>query len=210
MANNLKYMSRDFSVETPTGLIEHETPLLPDLREILVFRQKFMQLSDYYVSPNFNEPSTVISAPTAYCCGDTIRQDVGGRCVRWERTWARVPDSYEKAGGIYRKVFPGLSAAGRDPTEWPVRVTVVRDFFLCGDFGVFAQWQDIPVNKAFQPYEDGDVWRNTDILDDTTTPTEADYIAMIVAGTPVLLEDSKVYPWFGSVYVREELYAPAS
>ena len=230
MGNNVKYRSGNFDLAIPVGLMTEDTPLMPDLNLRLIFRQKLWQSATTYETPPYNDPlygfpNFVNGVPnaTAFCCGDGPRRDVNGNIFEFERSFALVPPAYERSGGIYQYTFPGLSSATRDPWPWPSRVTVQRTFFLCGNNGVFTQWQDIPIQKSFQPYLDN-IYQFVNLLDDTTTPTEADYLAAVTSNVPLglegtrvnsqgvvelLIEDSKICQWFGSIYVRDELWAPA-
>jgi hypothetical protein len=208
--SHVKYRSGSFTLATPVSALRNESPLLPELNDILIFHQDFMQLGQNFVAQDYNTPNPDLVTP-AYLFDESPREDIGGGVVKWTRSWVRIPSSYGKAGGVYPYIFPGF-ADGRNPFQMPVAMQITRDFFLCGNFGMFASWQNIPIIKAFQIYKDGDPTQiltpqigdsSNYILDDTTTPTLADYQAMIAAGTPLQVEDSKVTNFRGGVYMRE-------
>jgi len=48
MGNNIKYMSGDFTAATAVGALRNESPLLPELNDVLIFKQDYMQfISDF-------------------------------------------------------------------------------------------------------------------------------------------------------------------
>lgn len=208
MSNNLRYRSGDWTVATPIGLLRHESPLLPFSNEVLVFQQDFVQLAANFIAQDFNTPNPDLLGATAYLIDESPREDYKGNAVKWTRSWARVPASYDMPGGIYQFQFPGFDP-GREPIVLPVALTIHRDFFLCGNFGAFTQWQDIPINRGLIIFDGGDITDKTDILSSTTTPALADYQALVLAGNTIQIEDSKITPWRGSVFVREDYFVKA-
>jgi len=206
--SNIKYRSGDFTVAKAIGGYRHESPLLPFSNEVLVFHQDFMQLSGSFVALDYNTINTDIGGGTAYLINESPREDVGGLCVRWTRSWARVPSTYDMPGGVYLYEFPGFDT-GRDPIVLPVALTIHREFFLCGNNGVFTQWQDIPINPGLKIYEDGDPTQKTNILSSTSTPTLSAYQAWVNSGTAIQIEDSKIVPWRGSIFVRDDYLVTA-
>lgn len=209
MANNVRYRSGDWTLAAPVGAIRDESPLLPFSNEQLVFHQDFVQKRLNFVPLDYNSISPDIPGfKPAYLIDESERQDYGGNSIKWTRSWARIPDSYDMPGGVYLYQFPGFDT-GRIPIVLPVALTIHRDFFLCGNNGAFAQWQDIPINRGFFVYEDGDITQKTDTVSDTSTPTQSDYETMINNGTPIQIEDSKITPWRGSIFVREDYFVIA-
>jgi hypothetical protein len=208
MGNNIKYRSRDWTVATPIGTIRHESPLLPFSNEVLVFHQDFVQLNAYYVALDYNTQNLDIGGNPAFLIDEGPREDYRGNVVKWTRSWARVPSSYDMPGGVYQYQFPAFDT-GRLPIVLPVALTIHRDFFLCGNNGTFTQWQDIPINRGLIIYEDGDITQKTDTLSDTSTPTLADYQAMVNSNATIQIEDSKITPWRGSIFVREDYFVIA-
>lgn len=209
--SNIKYRSGDFSEATPIGGIRHESPLLPFLNSVLLFHQDYVQKEVNFAALDYNSPHPTI-VPTVYLINESPREDYGGNCVRWTRSWARIPASYDMPGGIYNFQFPGFST-GREPIVLPVALTIHRGFFLCGNFGLanggYAQWQDIPITRGLNIYEDGDPAEKTDTVSPTSTPSLADYQALVNAGTPIQIEDSKITPIFGSIFVRDDFFVNA-
>lgn len=206
--SNIKYRSGDFTVAKQIGAMRHASPLLPFSNEVILFEQDVVQRAEYFVALDYNTLSLDIAGAPAYLINESPRQDYTGNCLRWTRTWARVPSTYDMPGGIYQYQFPGFDT-GRPPIVLPVALTIHREFFLCGNNGAFAQWQDIPINQGLKPYEDGDITQKTDTLSDTSTPTLAAYQAWVNAGTPIQIEDSKITPIFGSIFVREDFFTVA-
>lgn len=208
MPNNIAYRSGDFTQAIPVGILRHESPLLPFSNEVIVFHQDYVQLGAYFVALDYNSINLDIAGATAYLINESPREDFGGNCVKWTRSWARVPDSYDLPGGVYQFQFPGFDT-GRQPIVLPMALTIHRDFFLCGNHSAFTQWQDIPINRGLIIYEDGDITQKTDTLSDTSTPTLATYQALVNAETPLQIEDSKITPIFGSIFVREDYFVKA-
>ncbi len=205
--SNIKYRSGDFTVATAVGGIRHESPLLPFLNEVIIFHQDFVQLEANFVALDYNTPHPTIN-PTAYLINESPREDFGGNCVRWTRTYARVPSTYDMPGGSTQFEFPAFQP-GRQTIVLTADITVHREFFLCGNHGVFPEWQDIPVNPALAPYNSGDITLRTDTLSSTTTPSLAVYKAWVNSGTPIQIESSRIYSAFGSIFVRDDLFVNA-
>ena len=91
---------------------------------------------------------------------------------------------------------------------------ILRDFFLCGNFGTFTSWQDIPIIRGFRPYDlqddpadisqdSGNSLRDPSGSDLGTSPSLSDYKALIASGGFIDVEDSKVVNWRGGIYMRE-------
>lgn len=223
--SNIKYRSGNFTVATPVGILRNESPLLPELNDVLVFHQDFVQLAANFVRLDYNTPNPDLLGDTAYLFNESPREDYGGNCVKWTRSWSRIPISYGKAGGTYPYPFPAFSTSvqntSREVLEIAVAMEILRDFFLCGEFGALTSWQEIPIIPAFRPYliqADGDTTitsTDTDsrgfLLSDPnpsiptlgTSPSIADYKAMIAAGTIIDVQDSKVTNFRGGIYMRE-------
>jgi hypothetical protein len=208
MGNNVKYRSRDWTVATPIGGIRHESPLLPFSNEVLLFHQDFVQLAAYFVALDYNTINLDIADAPAYLINESPREDYGGNCLRWTRSWARVPSSYDIPGGIYQYEFPGFDP-DRDPIVLPAALTIHRDFFLCGNNGVFPQWQDIPVNLGLRIRDTDGFVVSPRLLDVDTSPTLAEYQALVNAGEVIQIEDSKIVPIFGSIFVRDDFFVKA-
>ncbi len=206
--SNIKYRSGDFTLATQIGAMRHESPLLPFLNEVILFHQDVVQRAEYFEALDYNTISADIGGTTAYLINESPREDYGGNCLKWTRTWARVPSAHYIPGGIYQYQFPGFDG-GRDPMVFGVKLTIHRTFFLCGNHGAYTQWQDIPINEGLKPYDDGDITQKTDTLSSTSTPTLATYQAWVNAGTPIQIEDSKITPIFGSIFVREDFLVNA-
>jgi hypothetical protein len=203
--SNVKYRSGDFTIAKAVGGIRHESPLLPFLNEVLIFHQDFMQKEANFEALDYNTINADIGGNTAYLINESPREDAMGNCVRWTRSWARIPTTYDMPGGIYQFEFPGFDP-GREPIVIGVKLTIHREFFLCGNNSPsgFAEWQDIPINQGLKIYEDGDPTEKTNILSSTSTPSLAAYKALVTGGDTIQIEDSKITPWAGSIFVRED------
>lgn len=210
MTNNVKYRSGDFSKATPIGVIRNESPLLPFSNEVLIFHQDFVQLASAFVALDYNTPNPDIGGRTAFLIAESPREDFGGRCVKWTRSWARVPDSYNMPGGNYQYQFPGIASKNslRSKFTTAAKLTIHRDFFLCGNNGVanggYSQWQDIPATPGFRIQNA--LPEDPDTLDVDTIPSAEEYLALVANGTPIQIEDSKILPWQGSIFVRENYF----
>lgn len=224
MGNNVKYVSGDWTVAKAMGILRNESPLLPELNDVLIFHQDYVQRLDYFAALDYNTPNPDLLGPTAYLFNESERQDFGGNRVRWTRSWVRIPNSYGKAGGSYPYAFPGFdSGAAVGSRDSGVRklvaMEILRDFFLCGNFGTFTSWENIPIIQAFQPYDiqadPTDISAFTDTLRDPsgsdagTSPSLSEYKAMIAAGAVIDVQDSKVTNFRGGVYMRERFTVKA-
>jgi hypothetical protein len=216
--SNIKYFSGDFTVAMPVGILRNESPLLPELNDVLIFHQDYVQLLSSWGAQDYNTLNPDLLGAPAYLFNESEREDFGGGVVRWTRSWARVPSSYGKAGGTYPYPFPGFdspsTSASRDVIKKPVAMEILRDFFLCGLGGVFDSWQEIPIIPAFQPYEiqadPADITCFTDTLRDPdgagdlgTFPSISQYKARVAADEILDVEDSKVTNFRGGIYMRE-------
>lgn len=211
-APNLRYRSGDFTVAMPIGGVRTESTLLPELNDVLVFHQDYVQRTDFFIALPYNFANFNFGfGDPGFLFEESPREDYGGGCIKWTRSWVRVPNSYGKAGGIYPYIFPGFG--NRNPFRYPVAMEITRDFFLCGTGGVYSSWQDIPIQKGFQvlldPADPSSIVNPSDdassnyFLDDTTSPTDTAYAAMIAAGQTIQVEDDKVTNFRGGVYMRE-------
>lgn len=224
MANNIKYMSGDFTVATAVGALRNESPLLPELNDVLIFHQDYVQFFNDFVALPYNtlNPDLV---DEAYLFDESPREDIGGGVCKWTRSWVRIPDTYGKAGGTYPFTFPGFETADTSstsvPKKKPVAMEITREFFLCGTYGAYSSWQDIPIIPATKFYEiqtgstdtsvasgdvNGPMVRDpgTDGPDDLgTSPSLTEYKAMIAAKSTIQVEDSKISNFRGGVYMRE-------
>ena len=223
--SNVKYRSGDWTVAKPIGILRDESPLQPELKDVLVFHQDYVQLLAYWQKLDYNSINPELAGDPAYLFNESEREDYGGLCVRWTRSWVRIPQSYGKAGGTCPYAFPGFDAAtdfgSREPGQKKlVALEILRDFFLCGNFGAFASWQDIPVIPQFQPYDIDtadltdisafvDTLRDASGSDPGTSPSLSEYKAMIANGGIIDVQDSKVTNFRGGVYMRERFTVKA-
>src|ERR1035437_607094 len=150
--SNIKYRSCDFTQATPVGGLRNESPLLPELNDVLIFHQDQMIRTDLFYALPYNSLNPNLF-DAAYLFDESPREDIGGNISKWTRSWARIPSSYGKSGGIYPYVFPAFDGTpGRNARRSPVAMEIWRDFFLCGNSGAFSSWQQIPIQRAFAPY----------------------------------------------------------
>ena len=218
--SNVKYRSGDFTVDMPVGLLRNESPLLPELNDVLIFHQDFMQRADCFTALPYNSIYPGLLNP-AYLFDESPREDIGGNIFKWTRSWVRVPSSYGKAGGVYPYTFPAFDGTpGRNARKVSVAMEITRDFFLCGRSGVYGSWQDIPITRAFIPYRvnEDDPTDQTNILafvhgqqddaladDGSTWPTLSQYKSLISTNQRLIVEDDKVTNFRGGVYMRERM-----
>ena len=218
--SNVKYRSGDFTVDMPVGLLRNESPLLPELNDVLIFHQDFMQRADCFTALPYNSIYPGLLNP-AYLFDESPREDIGGNIFKWTRSWVRVPSSYGKAGGVYPYTFPAFDGTpGRNARKVSVAMEITRDFFLCGRSGVYGSWQDIPITRAFIPYRvnEDDPTDQTAVLaftagqqddaltdDGDTWPTLTQYRNLIKSQVRIVVEDDKVTNFRGGVYMRERM-----
>ncbi len=216
--SNVKYRSGDYTAARPVGGLRNESPLLPELNDVLIFHQDYQQRTDLFVALPYNSMNPDLITP-AYLFDESPREDIGGNVSKWTRSWARIPTSYGKAGGVYPFTIPPFDGTpGRPAKKLPMAMEIWRDFFLCGNSGVYSSWQQIPITKAFAPYyvNTDDPTDNNAILawthgsfdgaladDGTTWPTLSQYRGWINSGARLQVEDDKVSNWRGGIYMRE-------
>lgn len=220
MSYQVKYRSGDFSGPVAIGAPRYEEPLLPDYNGILLVHQDYMQkLPVTAASLNTTYPGDGVTGAdsTFYLVNEGPREDAGGYNVKWTRTWARIPNSHVKPGGVYYYAFPGLDSTGRPPTQpRPVWSQIQRDFYLVGTGGSYTDFAALVAGELIQAqqYNGGgdayDIRSSSEIyLDSTTSPTETEWRALIAAGSTIVPEDSKIYQWQGNIFVRDTIYIPA-
>lgn len=169
--------------------------------------------------------------PTFILVEEGPLQDAGGaRMVTWQRTYAKIPDSYTEPGGSYSYNFIGFvgqfglnetTITGRERFTRATPVHVIRDFFLVdpitghsGGAGTLVNpydiWESIPVVDQYEYYYSTanlkvDYIADSPPLTVATTPSRTAYDALVAAGTLIAVEQSKLTRWFGLIYMRETL-----
>jgi hypothetical protein len=220
MANNVKYRSGNFTTATQIGAYRDEEPLLPDYNGVLVRRADFMQLWSSFVALDLN---TVLADDTRFKLVDeSPHEDVGGGHVKWTRTWARIPNTHYKPGGVYYYSFPGLDLVRDVTAQMPVWAKIKREFYLVGPGGTYATFEALVAAKLVRAQQyyltnkgpsailSGDSGSALDyVLRPSTTPTDSDWATFIANNDVIVAEDSKIDRWMGNIFFVNTIYIPA-
>lgn len=120
--------------------------------------------------------------------------------------------------------FTATDDPGRRPLTESVTSRLLHEYFLVGANGQYDAASDIPAIAAqtyrygayFGVNAGGDLpdkllWPATTILGavNGTSPTKEAYQALVVAGTEIVAEDSKLRRWRGNIYERVTRYVKA-
>jgi len=219
---NVPYASGDYTVATACSLPVFDAPFKEDgIKEQYILRQDFMQLLSAYVPLDLDTPHPDYS--DFILVEESEQRDVTGGRVRWTRTYAKVPDAYEKEVDTVTFTFPGKSGLvtggvvgyggsdnGRLPLPKTVDYTRARAFFLNPAPG------DLPILKQFQVtygvQEEPTAYLNDNATNpnyDDTAPSRTEYEALVAAGEQLITQDSARRIWMGNIYMRETIYVTA-
>ena len=155
------YTDGDFTVATPVGIPVFSSPI-PTLSDEFVLVQDFVQLR-----ANVGEPALGTAHPSSGQTPDYSnymlvkegpKQDMGGGLVKWSRTYARIPFSWD-SWESYSYTYPGSSpygaissmGIGRFPLTLPVVARVRHDYFaVAGSAGTstYSSAGSIPYIRA--------------------------------------------------------------
>jgi hypothetical protein len=225
MSATIPYVSGDFDIAEPITQLVFSEPF-PGVNIAYVLTQEFMQNRSEWMPLPLNTPHPAYTE--FLLVEESPLQDTGiAGVVKWTRTYAKVPASYDEPGGNYTYNFIGFvgsfginvtTVSGRERFAKNVPVKVVRDFFLVDAAGnpggpVYDMWQNIPVNEAQRysftsaPELDVDYIADSPPLAEATLPSRTEYEALI--GTYIAAETSRLARWMGQIYVRETLYIKA-
>ena len=192
----------------------------PGINVDYILKQRFMQPLINWEPTDLNTPHDDYA--DFLLVEESPLQDASAGLVTWERTYAKVPDTYSEPGGNYAYNFIGYfgafglnvtTATGRERFVRTVPMRIQRDFFLV-DGDTIPTPFDIPVVEAQKYYSvdedvEVDYLGDSDILANETTPSRTDYQAMIAAGDEIVAEDSRLTRWMGNIFMRETLYIKA-
>lgn len=226
MSATIPYVSGDFDVAEPISQLVFSEPFA-GVNISYVLTQQFMQARSEWMPLPLNTPHPAFTE--FLLVEESPLEDTGvAGVVKWTRTYARVPASYDEPGGNYTYNFIGFigefginvtTVNGRERFAKNVPVKVVRDFFLVdpatGIPGgpVYDEWENIPVNEAQRynfggiPELDVDYLGDSPPLASATEPNRTEYEALI--GTYIAAETSRLSRWMGQIYMRETLYIKA-
>ena len=218
---NLRYTSGDFSSPGAVSLPVFDAPFKEDGINIdYVLTQDFQQNLASFAREALDTAHP--DYPDFILVQESELRALSGGKVQWTRTYAKLPEAYEKARGNFNFTFPGKSglvtgvavgyggsADGRLPLAKTVPVIIAREFYLTTDPEL-----DIPILDKFKVLY-GD--QNTEWLNDTsgpgtpfdTNPTRTEYEAMVTAGDRLIAQDSTWDVWLGNIHVRETFYVRA-
>lgn len=219
-AGNWPVDADGYAIPTPTGPPRYDEPLLPDYNGILTLQQDCISnlpLKSAALNTTYPGDGITPAQGDFYLVDETKREPDGDYTVRFTRTWARIPNAHTKPGGVYYYSFPGLAsstARTQFTQQMPVWAEVHRRFFLVGAGGAYATFADLVAGelvKAQAYYRDNiyDTLTPEDALDDTTTPTEAEWLDFIANGQTIVAEDSKITRLFGNIFAVDTIYIPA-
>lgn len=158
-------------------------------------------------------------------------QNLGGDIVQWTRTYAKNPaawdneGSYSEPGGTMAYAFIGFvgvtginvdAVTGRERQVQTVGVRLHREFFLTGPGQTYEDPNDIPIIEEQEYFygdpSDGlktDFLGDSPPLDEETTPSRTEYVAMITGGDEIPVQASVVTRWMGNIFMRETRYVLA-
>jgi hypothetical protein len=220
---NVPYASGDFTVATPCSWPVFAAPFKEDgINVDYILTQDFMIKGANFARLALDTPHP--DYPDFLLVEESEQRDVTGGRVRWTRTYAKLPDDYEKPKGNFQFTFPGFSGLvyggivgfggsdeGRLPPAKTVPVIIARAFYLTNDpetdipmfekFVVTYGGNDLPVDYV------NDNASNPNFAD--TTPSRTEYDALKAAGDRLIAQDSTWDVWMGNIYVRETFYVKA-
>jgi hypothetical protein len=199
------YIDGDFTAPTACSVPVFSSPIRATLAEY-VFTQEFMILRTYFKAGKLNDrhPNTDPYYNGFYLVAEGPRQDVGGGVVKWQRTYAKVPDQHNEyesyaypfigfIGSLINNNLasgPTTTATGRGRITHLVTSRVQHDYFLVG-VGAYQTAGDIPTLKALRYF-----------AGDDPTPQEAieaDFIMDTTGPIPGTSPDRTTYnSWIGN------------
>lgn len=229
MSAKIPYISGNFHTAVAAGPTLFSAPF-PGISSAYLLRQRFMQDIEFWGALPLNTPHPAFTQ--YYLVEESPLDDSGvAGIVSWNRTYARVPDSYNEPGGNYAYNFIGFfgvfginvtTITGRDRFTRNVPVKVVKDFFLVdADTGtpggdIYDDWTNIPTIPALRYYYASNPELDVDALADSppfsvaTTPSRTQYQDLIDADAfNVVVEESRLTRWMGNIYMRETMYVKA-
>lgn len=223
------YISGDFTVAEAIDQPKVSEPF-PGVAVAYVLTQDFMQLREDWAPLPLNTPHDDPAYTDYLLVQESALTDVGCGVVRWTRTYAQVPDTYNEPAGNYNYNFIGFigvwginvtAVTGRDRFSRNALAKMQRDFFLVdANTGsstgpVYDDWANIPIIEqqryfyGSNPELDVDYLADSPPLTEATTPSRTEYQDMIDSGAYIAAESSRLARWMGNIYVRETIYVKA-
>ena len=195
------YIDGDYTVATPIDLPSFSSPI-PATSKQYVLKQEFVQFKNNFQPLAFNTPH--IDYPTFVLVAESDLQDQTGGVVKWTRTYALTPDSYDDwETTSYNYIgYVGVIAAAGDTIvtnvsgrlRFPLRVEsrIHHDFFLVGTGQTYTAAGQIPViqAQAYRYWTAGHFWVDTDYVAGgpgfigSTVPTRAPSATTALANDP--------------------------
>src|SRR6266487_1082857 len=139
------FVDGDFDTAQPTGIPVFSSPIRATTAEYS-FTQEFMMSRKRFVATTLGTQHPSAGMTPNYSnyvlCAEGPRQDVGGGMIKWQRTYARVPDAYDE---FESRSYPfigyvgacsvgnqgaSVTATGRPRITHTVNCRVHSDFFL--------------------------------------------------------------------------------
>ena len=96
---------------------------------------------------------------------------------------------------------------GRDAETQVVNCRIVYDYFMPGVTAGISKPSDIPDIEALWILDN--TGRRTHTLSGNTTPNTTDYLALVAAGTQIVIERSTLSRWRGNIWERVTRYVRA-
>ena len=96
---------------------------------------------------------------------------------------------------------------GRDAETQVVNCRIVYDYFMPGLTAGISKPSDIPDIEALWILDN--TGRRTHTLSGNTTPNTTDYLALVAAGTQIVIERSTLSRWRGNIWERVTRYVRA-
>lgn len=222
------YIARDFTTAEAIDQPQFSEPF-PGVAVAYVLQQTFMQLRANWVPLPLNTPHPDALLTDYLLVEEGALSDQSGGVVRWTRTYAKLPASYNEPAGNYNYNFIGFigvwgigvtAVTGRERFSRNVLAKTQRDFFLVDpNTGsptgpTYDDWVNIPqISALLYYYETPDL--AVDYLGDSpplvtaTTPSATEYKDLIAAGAYIAAENSRLSRWKGNIYVRDTIYVRA-
>lgn len=200
------------------------------------FEQPFEHRADRYVFRQTwfqaQASRTVVALNTAHptltdyvLVGEGPELDLGEGNVEWERTYAKVPDTFTEPAGTYTYQFIGLAAdfgidiepeAGRERFSRTVMSVALNEFFLVGSGQTYETPDEIPLTEVTKYVFTLSSELETNYLVNVppsttpTTPTRDDYKDMIDddAADPTsysIVVECNVERWMGNIWRRRTI-----
>jgi len=194
--------------------------------------QPLVQLADRYAPPaigatfvpatDANFSGSPVSTGSAYCIGDTEPQETEAGLVSFVRKWSNIPaarSDYSTISYPYpsTKFNTGFELIDNTPSRTiNTSLRSYIEYFLCQAGQTYTTPAAIPlvarqryILTAGSEISDVDYVLSTIFPTYYTTPTAAQYAALVSAGTEIIAEDSLVERYAGNIYVRTIKYVVA-